>query len=959
MTTLRAPAPSSLSRKQHLGIAISLTLAAVSAVAWTGYQYYRTTQTLGETLIKAPVNIKGNHTTWGKMLDTESPLIAAFKCSNTAVCKTWFNTAFNSRLKLDNYLYLIMGLFMASIFAWKRVPSLLVMKDPGQGKWAGLDDPGILDVVPVPVKDKRVKTHEAKLDKWSPRTFYLGHMLPWKDPDGFDWKHPRLAYLRERKRHENVLVSGAPGSGKTRGMFRQNIILDAEQGSTAIVFDLKWPQTDSGFKDLILYWHKRGRPVYVFAPFSPNSMRLPLLEGIDTLDEALKLARTIIAPPEYDEETGKYYKDIERRALAAMILAIAQSPTPTMKELQRLGQMNVAEFEAWYRRQQNPEIKANLKAMFDQRVDQISATLAGTLSTLQVFFNEHVARATTAGVNANETIPTKKAIKEGALIIIGIESKHIQDGSGAILIQLVKRRLDRDILDVADESKGGRVPKTVTYYLDELPGLGRLPYLMANLAQLRSKGVCLMLGVQNSDQGSVVYKREYWRALSTNNLGTRIDFIQGTSQEDAKNLSEEIGETTVYAAGATRSNHAFFGSPFSPEARKGESIKLERRRLLSLEEIKRFPPDMAVVFAKGQNPMLVATPAIDTPSILLRTPDGKHIELKNQLYPLWQKTMGDVQDLEAEVDAVVRSISISGSDKVVEVVRAAPEYWQDWLGALLDDGAMCRKQHTDDKIKIMIRRDTLSERLAKERDINYFISCGWLKLSDNEEELTITQDGLDTATKVLRNSLLDFLVRGPALYWLRKHNESAHYTPETLTVPLSAVEEMYNLVPDLPRTTVDGIEHVIIPLSDPKALSEAISRAEIELNRSGEGRVRRAPSKKALKKSGMDHAFAEAPDGDGLPDPVSSPNAQPETHMDKNDAMSVIAGAATIVDTEEEDTPDPPPPAPPQGELAHLSDPADSAPELETPEEHPAPASGDEDTEDFLSNFLGEEGGKR
>ena len=849
MTTLRAPAASKLSRKQHLTIAVSLTLAAFSSIGFTGYRYFTVAQSLGESLIKAPVTIKDKgNTTWGEALDTESPWVALFKCNNNKVCASWFNGAFNSRLALDNYIYLIMGLFMASLIAWKQVPSIRPMKDPGQGRWAGLDDGGILDIIPVPVRDKRVKVQEEKLDKWSPRSLYIGHMLPWSEVDGFDWKRPRLAYLRERKRHENVLVSGAPGSGKTRGVFRQNIILDAERGTTAIVFDLKWPQMDSGFKDLILYWHLKGRPVYVWAPFSSNSMRLPLLEGIDTLDEALKLARTIIAPPEFDEESGKYYKDIERRALAAMILAIAQSPTPTMKELLRLGQMSVQEFENWYRKQDNPEIKTSLKALFDQRVDQIGATLAGTLSTLQVFFNENVARATTTGVNPKESIPTKQAIKEGALILLGIESKHIQDGSGAILIQLAKRRLDRDILDVADESKGGRVPRTVTYYLDELPGLGRLPYLMANLGQLRSKGVCLMLGVQNSDQGSVVYKREYWRAVSTNNIGTRVDFVQGTSGDDARNLSQEIGETTVYTETEGKSNHPLFGSPFSADAKKSNNLKLEKRALLSLEEIKRFPPDLAVVFAKGQNPILVATPAIDTPSILLRTPDGNRIELKNQLYPLWQKTMGDVEDIEAETDKVIRTLSVRGADQVKEIVQAAPDYWQDWLGALLDDGAMCRKQHNDDKIKIMIRRDTLSERLSKERDIKYFVANGWLNISDNEEELTITQDGLNMATKVLRNSLLDFLVCGPALYWLRKHHEHAKHTPETLTVTLSEVKEMYNLIPDLPKTVIDGVEHVIIPLSDPKALSEAISRADLKLTQQDAASPKRInPTKKTGK----------------------------------------------------------------------------------------------------------------
>ena len=138
-----------------------------------------------------------------------------------------------------------------------------------------------------------------------------------------------------------------------------------------------------------------------------------------------------------------------------MILAIAQSPTPTMKELQRLGQMNAAEIEDWYKNQQNPEIKNAIKAMFDKRTDQISDTLAGVMNKLQIFYNDEVSRATTAGSDPSESIDLKKMFTEGGLLIIGIESKYLQDGEGAILLQLIKRRIDRALMDVADASPGG------------------------------------------------------------------------------------------------------------------------------------------------------------------------------------------------------------------------------------------------------------------------------------------------------------------------------------------------------------------------------------------------------------------------------------------------------------------------------------------------------------------------
>lgn len=829
MPPLRQPKPGSMSRTTLTLISGALAITGLGVFGHLGHSLFQGYTTLGGILLTAPHTKPGeDRSTWGRTLNATTATDAALKCTINTKCSEWINANINTQVNIEPYMYLMMGLFTAGLMVRSRIPSDLIVKDPGQGAWAGINDHGIYDIVSVPIKDRRVRKQENWLNSWSPKSFYLGHMMPWAEQDGFDWTHPRLAFLRERRRHENVMISGAPGSGKTRGIFRQNIILDAEMGNTAIVFDLKWPQMDSGFKDLILYWHRRNRPVYVFAPFSANSMRLPLLAGIDSLDEALKLAKTILPAPENQEEVGKHYKDLERRALASMILAIAQSPTPTMKELQRLGQMTVAEFENWYRLQANPEIKANLRNIFQMDVKTIAGTLAGVVNILQVFNNENVSRATTAGSNPSETIPLEKALAEGSLILIGIETKHTQEGQGEILIQLTKRLIDRAILNLADRSKGARVPVTVTYYLDELDGLGRLPYLKNNLAQLRSRGVALVLGIQNSDQGTVTYNRDYWRAVQTNNIGTRIEFIQGMSKDDAKSLSEEVGETTVYARTTSRSNHGLFGNAFSAESRKGESIKLEKVRLLSLEEIKRSPPDLAVVFAKGQNPALVASVAIDAPTLLLRTPDGQHYTVKNKLHFLWKRTMKGINrdNIEEETNAVMRGLTVQRTSAKHEVVQAAPDYWQDWLGALLDDGAMCRRAYNEDKVKIMIRRDTLSERLNKQRDIDYFIGCSWLSLSDSEEELTITQEGLNQAGKVLRNSLTDFIICGPALYWLREHQSVARHSPESLTVTLAQVKEIYNIVPDLPRTTIDGTEHVVIPLSDPRALSEAIARAE-------------------------------------------------------------------------------------------------------------------------------------
>ena len=843
MTTLRAPQAGRLTRTQLRLIATLLTLATPLYLAFLCHAAWQASLEIGTALLHAPAQQGAALTTWGRVLSADTPGVAVLKCQFQTVCASWFGETFQKHFDLQNYAAPFMVLLLGMAFAWRAVPDTRVRKDPGQGRWAGLGDPQIGEVVDLPARGRKARHQRLELERVNPRSLYAGHLIP-AEKAGFAWRAPRLVQLRERDRHENVLVMGAPGSGKTRGVFRQNIALDAEAGRTAIVFDMKWPQMDSGFGDLILFWRRLGRPVYVFAPFSENSMRIPLLDGIDNLDEALKLSRAIIAPPEYKDESGAYYKDNERRALAAMILTIAQGPTPNMRELQRLGQMTVAELRSWYGKQSNPEIQNALKAMFDAREDKISDTLAGVVNKLQIFYTASVSRATSAGDprDAAEVIDLHRIFREGGLLVIGIEGKHILDGNGEILLQLIKRRIDRALLDVADESRGGRLPRTATYYLDELPSLGRLPYLMSNLATLRSRGVCMMLGVQNSEQGSVVYTRDYWKALSTNNIGTRIEFIRGTSGEDAETLSKETGETTVESETESRSGHALFSMPWSFDARKGQTVKLDKRPLLSVEEIKRFPRNLAVTFAKGQNPMLVATPALDQETMDLLTPDGRTVQVRNQLFGLWKAVMGGVTDIEGDTLALVRTLSVTRAPgEVMKPVKDAAMLWQEWLAQLVAQGAQVRRHGDGEKARLRVARASLPDAEQLDRDLLYFEQQGWLAPSQDGSEVTITLDGLKVAGQVLTRSLREFEVTGPALYWARTHKRQvwgfpggpqdeegaiAHYTPETLLLPEHVAKEVWGVVPDLPREVSGAQRYVLVNLTDPEGLAAAIRRAQ-------------------------------------------------------------------------------------------------------------------------------------
>lgn len=840
MTNLRAPQQPAMPRRNYVALTAALLISALGYGGWSAVQGYQAFIATGKDFIGAPyVTPEGKRTTWDKAYKATTPFQMAYKCSNDPKCRPHFEAAFGQRFNTELTLMIFGGLFFAATVAKVSIPSKLVIKDPGQARWAGLNDVNIFEIT-QPKQGPMLKVYKES-QKRNPASFYIGHFIPWEN-GYFYWKNPQLAMLGVRDRHEHVLIVGASGSGKTRGIIRQNIVQDLKDGRTAIVYDLKWPQTGSGFRDLIYVAKQLNREVAIFAPFSPTSMRIPLLDDINTIDEGLKLARAIIAPPEYGAEPGEHYKNSERRTLAAMALTIAQSPTPTMKELQRLGEMNAAEIETWYKNQTNQEVKHALKSMFDKRNDQISDLLGGVMNKLQIFYNANVSRATTRGNDPREVIDLEAFIRKGGLLIIGIESKYIQGGEGELLLQLIKRRVDRALMDVADATPGGALAIPATYYFDELPGLGRLPNLDKQLAQWRSKNIAIVMGVQNDAQGAVRYGKAEWEAMTSGNAGTKIYYLRGTDPVPAQDLSKRMGEITVDVEAESQSQHAVFGSKFSEDARKTSSIKLDKRPMMSHEEIQRAPRGLAVVFAKGQNPMLAAYPALEEKFMRLTTLEGQQVMVKNELHEFWNKVTGGLssEEIERRCDAIIAALSVNDAEE--EPARDASDYWRSWLDELIYHGAVARTQRSDDKFKVMIRRDTLPEHLNQEKDLSYFFGQGWLNQSVQGDEITILQPGLDEAGSGIISELQELLVKGPALHWARTHptqvtgypgNPSttgpARYTGNELELPLSTAQDIYGVIPELPRSE-DG-QRIIIPLNQPDTLKKAFVETSAQAQR--------------------------------------------------------------------------------------------------------------------------------
>lgn len=774
-------------------------------------------QTSGEVL--ALMEAKG----WAKALNTNTFLIDCFLISSA--CGTAFQTGF---LNLFPMLSLAVPAAGLVVYGLKATPRKFVTKDPGLSWWAQAEDKGLL----------QYQTHDTKRPD-NKLLGYIGHLLSVNRDGQIEYPKSIPLYVRMSALAENVLVLGGVGAGKTRGYFRPLIMLAAHLGFTVIVFDLKYPQADSGFFDMIGYWVKRKRKVMMFTPFSPNTMRLPLLDSVEDYASGLSMATTIMPPPEYGQEPGKHYRDRDRGVLAAFLLHLARSDAPNFKELLRMAQWTPNELKKWFEElsedDPNSEVVLNLKGVFGQGNQEVASVLQGIKNALRIFYNPLVARATESMEGENMDI--RAAFREPTLLYIGIQQEYMQEGDGVVLLQLTKRYIDRQLQREA-EAQGGSMKRHVAYVLDEFPSFGQLPYMMRSLGVLRSYNVSHHIGVQNLAQLAVVYGDNYSKALTTNVIGRKIFFPLAVDDEEREVFSQHLGMTTVYEFSETDSRQRFMGTDLNESTRQGMNMRKVARPLLSPEEFPHFRPMEAVVKVRGANPIRVFMPAIED-----RFLDGPEIPagLPNRLNELYRQVNPQGENMARFTQDVIRSGALgTSSDTSSEGDTVA--YFRTWITEVLAFGARVRYGSTNLE-RLYLRIVDLPEHLRDLKRLQGNYSRGWTTKPDTDE-VRLQKEGLALLDREVQQDIERRAIFGSLDFWLARNTIKTEGHPDREALPeeqrpdvqaivqddrvllsIMACKDLYGVTPDHLKKRVGTKDFIVINRTDPIEFSQALRAA--------------------------------------------------------------------------------------------------------------------------------------
>lgn len=745
-------------------------LSGVLFFASIGYGAYLVVQDFGQRIARTADGA------WYTYLRARSAEEAGAKCMFDNSCMKAMETA---RIEPDYFrgLYPVVGGLLLAAFASRLVTIRARVKAPGSARWAEKDD---------------LKPLEA-----GRQSGYMGFLRE-ETPEGKPKPPKTLVPFPEAVRNGHIAVLGGPGAGKTTAFFQPNLLKDAEDGNVAVVFDFKFPDP-GGLGEALSYFSYYKRPIWVFTPFEPQSMVLPLLEGGETREGALSIAEMLV-PKRLREGPDEFYRNLERALVMVLVYAITNDPDlpePSPRELLRRimeGPEKIKNYIASHKRYEvrewGEQFISQLAGM--ARDKQVGITM-GLATRFILFDHPRLAAATTRG-KSNGVINLEEVFggKEPGILYIGIPQAEIQGGKGQTLLQLIKRLLDRAVLQTAHKH-GGKLPHHTAFYLDEFPSFGYLPNMTEMLATMRSRRVSYLLSLQDHAQGYSVYSKEEFDAM----FGTIQSLVAWPSRltaEDRLWYSQFLGKTTSLERSYTEGGHY---SPIAiTERRVGESLRETAVELLSVDEMQTFPAGEAIITTPGVAPIRALTPFIFA---------GAGARKEGLVPHPWAKQREKIIQTYKPMD-VLMVASLQGSVMEPVLVTEAQEdlrglLFSNWLENLL---------HMAPKVERSKGAFAVSH-LPKEVDLSLLKEWegrGWVVPTTNNG-FQLTQAGLGKVGKLV--SVLQWMSQmDPVFRLIRKHKDQKGSGIVVREAALYLREDLAEGLPDevrqqARREMVDGV----------------------------------------------------------------------------------------------------------------------------------------------------------
>ena len=428
---------------------------------------------------------------------------------------------------------------------------------------------------------------------------------------------------KKHRRNLNVLVVGGSGAGKTRFYAKPNLM---QCNTSFIVADPKGEMLRSIAPLLI----EKGYDIKVFNLIEPeNSDGYNPFVYIRKDEDVIRLISNLIqnTTPKNAQQNDPFWEKSEIALDSALMLYLLHEAPPEEQTFEMLmflieNAATVEDDEDGYQspvdilfnglEEEKPEhIAVKQYKIFKQASGKTAKSILISAAVRLAAFNlPEIAKMTSYD---NLDIGSLGERKRAIFCVI-----PDNDNSFNYLVGMLYTQAFQALYFNADSNHGGELPVPVHIVMDEFANVA-LPHNFERiLATMRSRRISVSIIIQNMAQLKALFK-DSWENI-TGNCDTLL-YLGGNEQSTHEYISKMLGKETIdtRTRGITKGQHGSSNTNYQNAGRE----------LLTLDEVRLLDNSNALIFIRGERPLIDKKFDILSHPNIAKTADGKAIPYKH------------------------------------------------------------------------------------------------------------------------------------------------------------------------------------------------------------------------------------------------------------------------------------------------------------------------------------------
>ena len=404
----------------------------------------------------------------------------------------------------------------------------------------------------------------------------------------------------------NMLVIGAPGTGKSWGFVRPMIFQCVKRRESMILTD---PKAEL-YESTAGYLADRGYEVRVFNLLEMEHSDRWNCIGEADYDERLIpiIAATIINNTSSEKEAGDFWAKAELNLLTALLYYV-QNDKDVSGNVLPLSQRRLGRILSLLTDNGLATIDREIKllpaghpakgpyGLFLQAKENIRSNIVIGLGNRLNVFQDKLVDALTADSTIDLTLPGHRPC---AYFCILSAQDHTYAFLSSLFFTMIFSRLEQY---ARRETEDGKLPVPVNFVLDEFPSIGKLGDFKRSIAFTRGFCMNCIVIVQSIAQLADIYPHREWEEITACCDATFCLGVNDTTS--AQFISEKCGMTTIRVTNNQQPQTPLFSPVANLSRPYSQTRSNTQRALMQPDEVLRLDNAKSIVMLRGQLPMLL------------------------------------------------------------------------------------------------------------------------------------------------------------------------------------------------------------------------------------------------------------------------------------------------------------------------------------------------------------------